>query len=103
MRTSRTTGNAAVAASTSSDMYMLCVLLFGRRWYGARRRFFPYSAVSFFLSFRYVVGKPRHRAHTGSQREESGESQFQGSLWRATLSRERGMDANLGSFDRPSL
>ena len=91
MRTSRTTGNAAVAASTSSDMYMLCVLLFGRRWYGARRRFFPYSAVSFFLSFRYVVGKPRHRAHTGSQREESGESQSLGSLWRATLSREAWM------------
>ena len=36
--------------------------------------------------FRYVVGKSRHRAHTESQREESGESQFQGSLWRATLS-----------------
>ena len=37
--------------------------------------------------FRYVVGKSRHRAHARSQREESGESQFQGSLWRATLSR----------------
>jgi len=39
----------------------------------------------------YVVGKSRHRAHTESQREESGESQFQGSLWRATLSREAWM------------
>ena len=29
--------------------------------------------------------------HTGSQREESGESQFQGSLWRATLSRKAWM------------
>jgi len=37
------------------------------------------------------VGKTRHRAHTESQREESGESQFQGSLWRATLSREAWM------------
>ena len=42
-------------------------------------------------SFRYVVGKSRHRAHTESQREESGESQFLGSLWRATLSREAWM------------
>ena len=33
----------------------------------------------------------RHRAHTESQREESGESQFLGSLWRATLSREAWM------------
>ena len=33
----------------------------------------------------------RHRAHTRSQREESGESQFLGSLWRATLSREAWM------------
>ena len=41
--------------------------------------------------FRFVVGKSRHRAHTESQREESGESQFQGSLWRATLSREAWM------------
>ena len=41
--------------------------------------------------FRYVVGKSRHRAHTESQREESGESQFLGSLWRATLSREAWM------------
>ena len=41
--------------------------------------------------FRYIVGKSRHRAHTESQREESGESQFQGSLWRATLSREAWM------------
>ena len=47
---------------------------------------------------RYIVGKSRHRARTESQREESGESQFLGSLWRATLS--RGMDANLGSLDR---
>ena len=31
------------------------------------------------------------RAHTESQREESGESQFLGSLWRATLSREAWM------------
>ena len=30
--------------------------------------------------FRYIVGKSRHRALTGSQREESGESQFLGSL-----------------------
>ena len=44
-----------------------------------------------FFPFGYVVGKPRHRAHTGSQREESGESQFQGSLWRATLSRKAWM------------
>ena len=29
---------------------------------------------------RYIVGKSRHRALTGSQREESGESQFLGSL-----------------------
>ena len=42
--------------------------------------------------FWYVVGKPRHRAHKGSQREESGELQFQGSLWRATLSRKHGSD-----------
>ena len=41
--------------------------------------------------FRYIVGKSRHRAHTESQREESGESQFLGSLWRATLSREAWM------------
>ena len=40
---------------------------------------------------RYIVGKSRHRAHTESQREESGESQFLGSLWRATLSREAWM------------
>ena len=40
---------------------------------------------------RCIVGKSRHRAHTESQREESGESQFQGSLWRATLSREAWM------------
>ena len=40
---------------------------------------------------RVVVGKSRHRAHTESQREESGESQFLGSLWRATLSREAWM------------
>ena len=40
---------------------------------------------------RFVVGKSRHRAHTESQREESGESQFLGSLWRATLSREAWM------------
>ena len=37
--------------------------------------------------------------------EESGESQFLGSLWRATLSNsyhpvQKGMDANLGSLDR---
>ena len=51
------------------------------------------------MNVEYVVGKTRHRAHTESQREESGESQFLGSLWRATLSRERGMDANLGSFE----
>ena len=38
-----------------------------------------------------IVGKTRHRAHTESQREESGESQFLGSLWRATLSREAWM------------
>ena len=44
-----------------------------------------------FLGFRYIVGKSRHRAHTESQREESGESQFLGSLWRATLSREAWM------------
>ena len=37
------------------------------------------------------VGKTIHRAHTESQREESGESQFLGSLWRATLSREAWM------------
>ena len=43
------------------------------------------------LGCRYIVGKSRHRAHTESQREESGESQFQGSLWRATLSREAWM------------
>ena len=43
------------------------------------------------LQCRYIVGKSRHRAHTESQREESGESQFQGSLWRATLSREAWM------------
>ena len=42
-------------------------------------------------SLGYIVGKSRHRAHTESQREESGESQFQGSLWRATLSREAWM------------
>ena len=35
---------------------------------------------------RSIFGKSRHRAHTESQREESGESQFLGSLWRATLS-----------------
>ena len=48
---------------------------------------------SFFgvICCRYIVGKSRHRAHTESQREESGESQFQGSLWRATLSREAWM------------
>ena len=44
------------------------------------------------LSCVYVVSslhsRSRHRAHTNSQWEESGESQFQGSLWRATLSRE---------------
>ena len=39
----------------------------------------------------YVVWQTRHGAHTGSQREESGESQFQGSLWRATLSRKAWM------------
>ena len=33
------------------------------------------------LCFRFVVGESRHRAHTESQREESGESQFLGSLW----------------------
>ena len=43
------------------------------------------------FAFRYIVGKSRHRAHTESQREESGESQFLGSLWRATLSREAWM------------
>ena len=43
------------------------------------------------LTLRYIVGKSRHRAHTESQREESGESQFLGSLWRATLSREAWM------------
>ena len=43
------------------------------------------------MGVRYIVGKSRHRAHTESQREESGESQFQGSLWRATLSREAWM------------
>ena len=43
------------------------------------------------LNIRYIVGKSRHRAHTESQREESGESQFLGSLWRATLSREAWM------------
>ena len=49
--------------------------------------------------FRYVVGKSRHRAHARSQREESGESQFQGSLWRATLSRKAWMPI-WGSLDR---
>ena len=44
-----------------------------------------------FMMCRYIVGKSRHRAHTESQREESGESQFLGSLWRATLSREAWM------------
>ena len=43
------------------------------------------------VGFRFIVGKSRYRAHTGSQREESGESQFLGSLWRATLSREAWM------------
>ena len=43
------------------------------------------------MIFRCIVGKTRHRAHTESQREESGESQFLGSLWRATLSREAWM------------
>ena len=61
---------------------------------------------SFFLSgcaplgFRCIVGKSRHRAHTESQREESGESQFQGSLWRATLSRRHGCQSGVS---RPSL
>ena len=31
--------------------------------------------------FLGIVGKSRHRAHTESQREESGESQFLGSLF----------------------
>ena len=37
-------------------------------------------------SFRFVVSIKAQSSHK-SQREESGESQFQGSLWRATLSR----------------
>ena len=53
-----------------------------------------------YLHLRYIVGKSRHRAHTESQREESSESQFLGSLWRATHPVQRGMDANLGSLDQ---
>ena len=51
----------------------------------------PRERPTKYVCFRCIVGKSRHRAHTESQREESGESQFQGSLWRATLSREAWM------------
>ena len=47
--------------------------------------------IFFSSKFKVCCWQTRHRAHTGSQREESGESQFLGSLWRATLSREAWM------------
>ena len=60
-------------------------------------RGFPQRGVGAQACCRSIVGKSRHIAHTESQREESGESQFLGSLWRATLS--RGGGAFLGSCD----
>ena len=65
------------------------------------------SAIICSFCFRYIVGNVRHRAHTESQREESGESQFLGSLWRATLSREAWMPiwglSTESDFASPSL
>ena len=49
------------------------------------------SALGLAARVFLLANHPRPRAHTESQREESGESQFQGSLWRATLSREAWM------------
>ena len=49
---------------------------------------------------RYIVGKSRHRAHTESQREESGESHAIPGVVVAGHPVQRGMDANLGSLDR---